>query len=200
MKKETPSDFIIKKLLKNELEKGSDFNEILLFLLSDFDSRANKCRWRKRLIVFYEELTGNKYKKLTAKEQRKRARILYYNKNKKKINTRKNELTQERRRNDSQFRLSMNVRNNIYSSLNRNGYSKNSKTEEILGCSFNELKRHLERQFTKGMNWDNQGEWHIDHIYPVSLAKDKEHLLELNHYTNLQPLWAEDNWKKGNAL
>jgi hypothetical protein len=47
------------------------------------------------------------------------------------------------------------------------------------------------------MTWDNHGEWHYDHIYPVSLAENETHLIELNHYTNFQPLWAIDNIQKG---
>ncbi len=50
------------------------------------------------------------------------------------------------------------------------------------------------------MNWNNHDLWHLDHIYPVSLAKDENHLIELNHYTNFQPLWAVDNIKKSNKL
>ena len=50
------------------------------------------------------------------------------------------------------------------------------------------------------MSWSNHGEWHLDHIYPVSLAKDQNHVIELNHYTNFQPLWASDNLSKGNRL
>jgi hypothetical protein len=46
------------------------------------------------------------------------------------------------------------------------------------------------------MNWDNKEFWHIDHIIPLSSAKDKEELIKLCHYSNLQPLWAEDNYKK----
>jgi len=50
------------------------------------------------------------------------------------------------------------------------------------------------------MTWENQGLWHMDHIYPVSRATDEEHLIKLNHYTNFQPLWAEDNIKKSNKI
>lgn len=80
------------------------------------------------------------------------------------------------------------------------GYSKTSKTYKILGCSYEEFKQYLESQFTNGMTWENAGEWHLDHIYPVSLATDEEHLIKLNHYTNFQPMWAEDNLKKGNRI
>ena len=50
------------------------------------------------------------------------------------------------------------------------------------------------------MSWENAGQWHYDHIYPVSLAKDEEELIRLNHYTNFQPLWAEDNLRKGSKI
>jgi hypothetical protein len=88
----------------------------------------------------------------------------------------------------------------ILSSIKRRGYSKNSRTHQILGCSFEDFKLHIEKQFTKNMNWENRGQWHFDHIYPVSLAKDEEELIKLNHYTNFQPLWAIDNLKKGNKI
>ena len=50
------------------------------------------------------------------------------------------------------------------------------------------------------MNWKNYGEWHLDHIIPISYAKKEEEIYELNHYTNFQPLWAKDNLSKGNRF
>jgi len=50
------------------------------------------------------------------------------------------------------------------------------------------------------MSFKNHGEWHLDHIYPVSLAKSEEEIIKLNHYTNFQPLWAKENIRKGNRL
>lgn len=76
--------------------------------------------------------------------------------------------------------------------------SKSKHTEEIIGCSWEELKEHLESNFSIGMTWENHGEWHIDHIVPLSTAKTEEEIYKLNHYTNLQPLWAKDNLQKGN--
>ena len=101
---------------------------------------------------------------------------------------------------DPLFKLSCNTRNLIRMSIKGNGYSKKSKTYDILGCSYEDFKQHLENQFTEGMTWDNQGLWHLDHIYPVSRAIDEEHLIKLNHYTNFQPLWAIDNLRKGNKI
>jgi len=79
---------------------------------------------------------------------------------------------------------------------------KTGSTRKIIGCSFDELKLHLEKQFLENMSWENYGiyGWHIDHIIPLSSAQTKEELIKLNHYTNLQPLWAEDNLRKSDKI
>lgn len=105
-----------------------------------------------------------------------------------------------RKKNDSLFKLKCNISSLIYLSFKKKKQHKNSKTKEILGCSIDYFKNYLEIQFTKGMSWENAGEWHLDHIYPVSLAKDEEELIKLNHYTNFQPLWAKDNLQKSNKI
>ena len=106
----------------------------------------------------------------------------------------------KRRSNDFIFKLRMDTSTLIRRAFRNNGYSKKSRTHQILGCDFEVFKSHIEKQFTKGMTWENKGEWHLDHIYPVSLARDEQHLIELNHYTNFQPLWAFDNLSKGNKI
>ena len=130
------------------------------------------------------------------KEKSKINRKEYYKNNSIEINKR----IKKRKLTEPLFKLTCNIRSLIYMSIKKQGYTKNSKTSKYLGCTFEEFKIHLEKQFIKGMNWENQGEWHLDHIYPVSLAKDEEELIRLNHYTNFQPLWAIDNIKKGNKI
>jgi hypothetical protein len=70
-----------------------------------------------------------------------------------------------------------------------------------LGCSIPELKTYLESKFQEGMSWENWGiyGWHIDHIIPLDAFNltNREEFLKACHYTNLQPLWAEENLKKG---
>ena len=92
------------------------------------------------------------------------------------------------------------VRRRINTSIQKNGYTKRSKSNEILGCDWETLKIHIEQQFLKGMTWENRSEWHIDHIIPISSAKTEEDVIKLNHYTNLRPLWAADNLRKSNKL
>lgn len=64
------------------------------------------------------------------------------------------------------------------------------------------MRNYLENKFIDGMTWDNKGfyGWHIDHIIPLSSAKTEEEIYKLCHYSNLQPLWAEDNMKKGDKI
>jgi hypothetical protein len=123
----------------------------------------------------------------------------YYQENKENMRERRNEYQKYKKKTDPLFHLSHNIRSLITKYFQIGGYSKKSKTTHILGCSFEEFKVYLENQFTEGMTWENMGEWHLDHIKPISLAETEEEIYELNHYTNFQPLWAIDNLRKGNT-
>lgn len=104
----------------------------------------------------------------------------------------------ERRKTDPLYVLRNNLSRRIRENLT-NGY-KSESTRKIIGCTIQELKIHLENKFTDGMTWENYGEWHIDHIVPISFAKTDEEVYKLNHYTNFQPLWWWDNLKKSNKV
>lgn len=111
-----------------------------------------------------------------------------------------NKNRRERYQNDIILRLSQNVRNRLNSYIKKNNFSKNNKTFEIVGCSPEELKTHIESLFLSGMTWENKGKWHIDHIIPLSLSKNENEIISLSHYNNLQPLWAKDNLSKRNKI
>ena len=113
-----------------------------------------------------------------------------------------------RRKNDPLYKLSKNIRNLIYNYLKNNGYTKKSRSYEILGCSFEDFKKHIESQFEDWMNWDNYGlyngeecyGWDYDHIIPLSSCECEDDIYRLNHYSNFQPLCSYINRyvKKGN--
>jgi hypothetical protein len=91
------------------------------------------------------------------------------------------------------------LRSRINVALIKSKAIKSNSTFKLVGCTIEEYKQHIEKQFSKGMSWDNHGEWHIDHIKPISsfdITKESEQLKAF-HYTNCQPLWAIDNLKKG---
>lgn len=135
-----------------------------------------------------------KYKDLH-EEQIKLRNQEYKRKNKEKIR----DYQRERRKNPI-YRLKDNISSLIYISIKRAGYRKSKKTEQILGCTIEEFIDYLTSKFKEGMTLENHGEWHIDHIIPISTAKTKEEVIKLNHYTNLQPLWAIENLKKSNKI
>ena len=128
-------------------------------------------------------------------------KLAYQKEYQKNNKDRRNKYLSERRENDPMFKLVTNIRNLINNSFYNSGYSKNSKTQEILGCSFEELSKYLESKFGFWMTWDNRGMyngefdygWDIDHIVPLSNANSVEELVKLNHYSNLQPLCSRIN-------
>jgi hypothetical protein len=79
---------------------------------------------------------------------------------------------------------------------------KSNRTPDLVGCSVNDLKTHLESKFIESMTWENYGEWHIDHMRPCASfnLEDPEEQKKCFHWTNLQPLWAKDNMSKGDRL
>lgn len=76
--------------------------------------------------------------------------------------------------------------------------SKSYKTLDILGISIADFKLFIESKFIDNMSWDNYGEWHLDHVIPISYGKNIEEIYKLSYYTNFQPLWMIDNCSKGN--
>ena len=102
---------------------------------------------------------------------------------------------------DVQFRLASILRARLYSAI-RNKQKTGSAVRD-LGCSLSELKQYIESKFEPGMTWKNRGaKWHLDHIVPLNAfdLSIREQFLQACHYTNLQPLWAEDNFRKHASL
>jgi hypothetical protein len=104
---------------------------------------------------------------------------------------------------DINFKLNRRIRATINTEINRNRNknTKSYKTLELLGCSISEARSYLESKFLEGMSWDNHGlkGWHIDHIKPLASfdLTDPEQQKQAFHYTNLQPLWWQENLQKG---
>jgi len=125
-----------------------------------------------------------------------------YKKNNRK---RYNDLKINRKKNDPLYKLRITVSERIRQALKYHlagTYKKKDSTIELLGCSIDELKTHLQNQFKEGMTWQNHGEWHIDHIIPCAafdLSK-KEDCLKCFNYKNLQPLWAHENLSKSDKI
>lgn len=132
------------------------------------------------------------------KEAYRQGRRDYYLANKEKLNKNKVKYNRERAAKDINFKLATRLRERTRHAIRFN--QKAGSAVKDLGCSIEELKEYLERQFQPGMEWTNWSfdGWHIDHIKPLSSfdLTDRQQFLEACHYTNLQPMWSKDNFSK----
>jgi hypothetical protein len=167
-------------------------------------NKNNKEKLNKKSLEYYKiNKNNNKLKDYQKEYYNKNKDILkvkkkeYRNKNKEKINL----YVRNKRKQNNLIKLSGNLRSLINNAFKNKGYRKNSKTEKILGCSFEEFKCYLESKFEFWMSWDNYGlyngqfnyGWDIDHIIPLSSADNEIELTKLNHFTNLRPFCSYNN-------
>lgn len=184
-------------------KKCPDCNTIkdVSFFKTETKSLSSRC-------VQCREIAKENYRIKKNKERADRRKAypekhLAYNKSYRSLPEKKvirNARLADRKKIDKVFVFKSRVRRSLAYSLNKKGFSKKFDLETILGCSIDVLISHFESKFTNGMSWENIGEWHIDHKIPLYIAKTEEEVIKLNHYTNLQPLWAIDNLKKGKNL
>jgi hypothetical protein len=148
---------------------------------------ANKDKVIKRVKSYYKE----------NKEQKLQYARKYRQGNMQKYYAYRKDLLKK----DEVFRVSCLVRNSLYRAFKVKEFKRVGKTAKILGCSFEELVAHLKTTWKKNYNTEHTcQEVHIDHIIPLSSAKTAEEVYKLSHYTNLQYLTPEDNYKKSDNL
>lgn len=178
--------------------------------------QANKDEFLKKCKDRYEKnkerinQRGREYYKKNRDKFREASRE-WYERNKEKVaayvsqwrkenRSRINETTRARRAKDPVSLLKSRCRSRLGNVLARRQIKKSSSTEQMIGCSWKELKRHIESQFLPGMSWENKSEWHLDHIIPLAHAQTEEDVLRLCRWENLQPLWGKDNLRKSDKL
>lgn len=161
---------------------------------------ADKCN-RKAYVLRHPERAAKAREKWANKNKkhiRQKANEWYSNNKEHMAEYRKSradinrEYWKTRRAEDPVFRLKGNLRNRLNALIKG---TKSESTLELLGCSEEVFIEYIESQFDDKMNWDNYGEWQLDHIEPLAkynLENNKE-LKEVCHYTNLQPLWEADH-------
>jgi hypothetical protein len=100
-----------------------------------------------------------------------------------------------RLRHTPEFKLRNIMRNTISRICRKTKTGKSRKTNEYLGCTFAEARRHIERQFRPGMTWANHGQWEVHHIIPLAEwdLSDSQQMIRATHFTNLKPLWRIEN-------
>lgn len=107
---------------------------------------------------------------------------------------------QKKRIESPAYILATRLASNIRLALKRISVVKKGKTVDALGCTYEEFRKHIEKQFTEGMSWERLSEIHIDHIIPAITANTEEEVIKLFHFTNLRPLWAVDNLRKSDKI
>ena len=188
--------FSICKVCKNKLtKKWIEDNKEEVKRKASLYRLKNKEKKRE-----YDKLYQKKYIIKNKKKDKERKKE-YYQKNKEKILERNKNVRRKRYHSDEMFRCTSAIRSLIRKNIVKKGYSKTSRTFEILGCSYEEFKKHIESNWDDWMTWDNHGlyngeekcGWDLDHIVPVSSAQCEEDIYRLNHYSNIQPLCSYVN-------
>ena len=138
------------------------------------------------------------------KEHRKEYIKEYREKNIDKIRKTKRDYQQHLRDTNPTYKLISYFRTAIYQVLKESNVEKNKHYFDVLKYTPEQLINHLEVQFTEGMTWDNYGEWHVDHIRPISSFNISEmgdsNFMECWCLDNLQPMWGEENIRKSNKI
>lgn len=170
---------------------------------SDRKRYSEKCEEVKSNVKKYNQENKNQIKKTKAKwREKNREKIRNYMREYRKNGYNKIRMEKEKQRllNEPEYAILKRLRNRILQAL-KNNY-KTSSTTNLLGCSLEDFKKYFESKFIDGMSWKiflQTDKIHIDHIRPCAsfdLSKEDEQK-KCFHYTNLQPLWKEDNLKKG---
>jgi hypothetical protein len=159
-------------------------------------------KWRNSNKEYMLEKSKNWY--YNNKEYRKEYLKEYREKNIDKIRETKRNYERYRKSTDPIYKLINNFRTAIYQVLKENNVQKNGHYFEVLQYTPDKLISHLENQFKDGMNWDNYGDWHVDHILPISIHNIQEigddEFMKCWSLDNLQPMWGEDNIRKSNKV
>lgn len=149
---------------------------------------------KERKTVYYKEWRKDKVDDLKAYHAE-------WRKDNEDYATKQRDYERNRRATDPKYRLAARTRTAVYTCLKEANVAKYRTTFELLGYSLEQLMKHLEDQFTEGMTWDNYGEWHVDHKIPMAkfnFTSTDDHEFKLCWcLDNLQPLWEEENLKKG---
>ena len=130
-------------------------------------------------------------------------RLLEQNKKYRKENE---EAIREQRKNyrklrhqDPRLKFKQNLKTRTVMAFSAKGWSNPLSLDEVVG-GFESAFLHIESRFRSKMTWDNYGSWELDHIVPLGSAEDDIHLIELCHFSNIQPLWASENRAKNNKI
>lgn len=184
--------------------------------LDCYNKGVNQCKicikeYKRNYFIKNKEVIKEKLSLLSNEEKERRKKIKkilndnYINSEERKERSRINRRIYHKMKmeTDVLYKLKHGFQRRLNKSLKRGKFVHSSTIEilDIIGCTFDDFKIHLEDRFEDWMNWDNYGKyngklrygWDIDHIIPISNAVNEEEIVKLNHYTNMQPLCSKIN-------
>lgn len=174
------------------VKKGLEALRSKCKVCTHLESKEQKALYKKknkeRVSIYNKQYRLNNIEAINARN----------NKNSSIRKTKRNEKKRRLYREDYAYNIEHRYRTRIQSLLRSLNTTKGRRSLEYLGCTKEEFLQHIEYNFTEGMNWSNRELWDIDHIEPCcsfDLTKEEERL-KCFHYTNLRPLWKEDNKQK----
>lgn len=157
--------------------------------------RCPKCDTYKSLDQFGKDKSKKDGLKVWCKSCKKEYDSKYVQENKDWIYPKQIASKKVKRNVDSIYRMKDNYRRIVRMAFSKKNITKDTKSQEILGCDWETLSEYIESKFDTNMSWDNYGTyWEIDHLVPLSTAKTADDVMRLNHFTNLQPL--EKNYNR----
>lgn len=175
------------------------------------DSRCKKCLTATRRPYADYNKAYHEANKDKINERRKEIRVedperfRQYNKNdyekrKPEIIKKTIERHKERYHSDPAYKLVALLRARTHDCIKKGWNGKRA----LFGADIEVVKKHLEDQWVEGMSWDNwtHDGWHVDHIKPLASfdMNNPDEVKKAFHYTNIQPLWAVDNLRKGDKI
>ena len=197
--------------MKDHLNKDEKKEYRKIYNIEHSEENKNKCKkwyidnnektneWR---LINKAKISNNKKEwRLKNKEKIKNDYKEWRLANKEKINEKYKEYIKNRKETDPIFKMQCRIRRLIGNSFKNCGFRKNTLSEKILGCSFENFKVYIESQFEDWMTFENHGKyngeyhfgWDIDHIIELKTVKNIEDVIKLNHYSNLRPLDSKIN-------
>lgn len=180
-----------KENLKEKSKKyKEEHKEFVMSLSHDWYAKNGRSEeYRAKRKIYKEKYWIENKEKIKEKNKK------YAEEHKKERNVYLKKYRKEREEKDTAYKIMNRLRHRIRESV----VNKWDTTKNLVGCSAEELLKYLESKFQEGMSFNNYGKWHIDHIRPCAsfnLVNEEEQKICF-HYTNLQPLWAKDNMRKG---
>lgn len=182
------------KVRARQKKRYEQNREAVIAQVSDY-ARRNRAKINQRRKV-REMLDPER-----ARQKRREAYLRYRAKDKERRAKKRSEFAsymRHKRNSDPAFLVADRLRRRINSALSSQQARKSGGLIDVSGCSPAELAAHIEKQFLPGMSWENRRQWHIDHIVPCSAfdLTDPAQQSVAFHFTNLRPVWAEDNQRK----